>query len=66
MKRGIFIHLLLQAYSQEIFIPTEIYGTGCSKDDFVEEVSAVLINNIAEDDRAIRREVRNQYNEISF
>ena len=33
------------------------------------EVSTVLkdfiINNIAEDDRAIRREVRNQYNEIS-
>ena len=70
MKRAIFINLLLRAYSQEAFLPTQIFRKGCSKDDFVEEVSAVfkdfIINNIAEDDRAIRREVRIQYNQISF
>ena len=70
MKRGIFINLLLRAYSQEVFLPTQIFGKGCSKDDFVDEVSDVfkdfIINNIAEDERAIRREVRIQYNQISF
>ena len=54
MKRSIFINLLLRAYSQEIFTPTEIYGTGCSKDDFVDEVSAVF------------KDLRIQYNQISL
>ena len=70
MKRAIFINLLLRAYSQEAFLPTQIFGKGCSRDDFVEEVSTVfkdfIINKIAGDDRAIKREVHTQYNQISF
>ena len=61
MKRGIYINMLLRAYSREVFIPTQIFEKCQSKGEFVEQVSAIfkefITNNIACDDDAIKREV---------
>ena len=61
MKRAIYINMLLRAYSQEVFLPTQIFKKYQSKDEFVEEVSTIfkefITNNIAGDDHAIKREV---------
>lgn len=65
MKRGIYINMLLRAYSQEVFIPTQIFERCQSKGEFVEEVSAIfkefITNNIACDDDAIKREFKGMY-----
>ena len=61
MKRALYINMLLRAYSQEVFLPTQIFERCRSEDEFVEEVGDILkkfiVVDIAGDVAAIRREL---------
>ena len=47
MKRALYINMLLRAYSQEVFLQTQLFERRQSEDEFVDEVGNIFKEFIA-------------------